>query len=50
MNPLQNSNRQCEHKVWNKFHNSIMYVMFLRKTLGQVDFISKNGTCDAQLV
>jgi hypothetical protein len=44
MNPLQNGNIQCEHKVWNKIHNSIMYtyVMFLRKSLGQVDFISKN--------
>jgi hypothetical protein len=27
----------CEHKVWNKIH-----VMFLGKSLGQVDFISKN--------
>jgi hypothetical protein len=43
MNPLQNGNIQCEHKVWNKIHNSIMYLCdVLRKSLGQVDFISKN--------
>jgi hypothetical protein len=40
---------QCKHKDWNKIHNSVTYVIFLRKSLAQVDFILKNASCDGFL-
>jgi hypothetical protein len=36
-------NIQCEHKVWNKIHNSVKYVMFLSKSLKHIDYILKNA-------
>jgi hypothetical protein len=35
MNPLQNGNIQCEHKVWNKIHNSIMYLCDVFKKIAR---------------